>query len=86
MKPRPETKSASGCSLERMVRRTQRIHTAISLLESACLTLERAENDGVQELCFQSRRWCKQIRAEQQKLVRELDTLEAALVAPNDPS
>ncbi len=83
MKPRPETKSDTGCSLERMVRRSQRLHTAISLLEAACLTLERAENDGVQELYSSTRRWCKQIRTEQQKLVRELDLAEAALFAPN---
>lgn len=78
------TSTDSAGSLQRLVRRTQRIHTAISLLESACLTLERAENDGMQELCLQTRRWCKQIRAEQQKLVRELDAVEAALLPPND--
>lgn len=65
---------------QQTVERSQRLHTAISLLESACLTLERAENDGVRDLQQRVSRWCKQIRTSQQELLRELDKCNTEIV------
>jgi len=57
------------------IKRLQRLHTAISLLEAACALLERATTDGVVKLHPKAYRWCKQIRNEQQALVKEMDSL-----------
>jgi len=58
------------------MKRCARLHAAVSLLEAACVILERSTIDGVTELHPKVNRWCKQIRNEQQLLFGEMNRLE----------
>lgn len=84
MTPDLQTETQSRGCVQRLVRRSQRLHTAISLLESVCVTLERVTTDGVVELHPKVSRWCKQIRDEQQELVKEFDKCNSEIHTPND--
>jgi hypothetical protein len=79
-----KSKDAVPGSQQQVVQRLQRLHTSICLLESACAILEQSTRDGAVDLHQKTSRWCKQIRSEQQSLVKEMDSLNAELCSRSE--